>query len=119
MYTGIASIVDKNHIIIKPIRKYTYSNVYDADGRNPYETDDYIPVRTDVEISGQNIIVKLWKYHFLSSFFFLQIASGVEYELPKFVETNDKKTMDPTQLLWHRNIPESLVIIGGVFVRKQ
>jgi len=59
VYTGIASIVDKNHIIIKPIRKYTYSNVYDADGRSPYETDDYIPVRTDVEISGKNIIVKL------------------------------------------------------------
>jgi len=55
---------------------------------------------------------------FYLPFFFLQIASGVEYELPKFVETNDKKTMDPTQLLWHRNIPESLVIIGGVFFAK-
>ncbi|CAF1382094.1 unnamed protein product [Adineta steineri] len=81
-----------------PIQKYTYANVYDTDGRSPYESDDSsIPIRTETEITGQHIIV----------------ASGVEYELPKFVEINDKRTVDPTQLLWHRNIPESLIIIGG------
>ncbi|CAF1118101.1 unnamed protein product [Rotaria sp. Silwood1] len=97
VYTGVAHIIDKNHIIVKPIQKYIYANVYDADGRNPYETDDYVPIRTDVEISGQNII----------------IASGVEYGLPNFVESNDTKIVDPTQLLWHKNIPDSLIIIGG------
>ncbi|CAF1187754.1 unnamed protein product [Rotaria sordida] len=97
VYTGVANIIDKNHIIIKPIQKYTYINVYDADGRNPYETDDYIPIRADIEISGKNII----------------IASGIEYNFPNFVETNDTKTIDPTQLLWHKNIPDSLIIIGG------
>ncbi|CAF1222664.1 unnamed protein product [Adineta steineri] len=98
VYIGTASIIDKNHIIIKPIQKYTYANVYDTDGRSPYESDDSsIPIRTEIEITGQHIIV----------------ASGVEYELPKFVEINDKRTVDPTQLLWHRNIPESLIIIGG------
>ncbi|CAF2319864.1 unnamed protein product [Rotaria sp. Silwood2] len=97
VYTGVANIIDKNHIRIKPIQKYTYANVYNADGGNPYETDDYVPIRTDVEISGKNII----------------IASGVEYELPNFVEAYDIKTVDPTRLLWHKNIPDSLIIVGG------
>jgi hypothetical protein len=41
MYTSVAVIVDENHIVIKPIQKYTYTGVYNADGRNPYETDDH------------------------------------------------------------------------------
>ena len=39
--------------------------------------------------------------------------------MPEFIETNDKKTVDPTQLLWHQNIPESLIILGGVFMLKE
>ena len=69
VYIGVASIIDQNHILIKPIRKYTYANVYDADGRSPYETDDYVPIRTDIEISGKNIIVKFRKYDFILFYF--------------------------------------------------
>jgi hypothetical protein len=62
VYTGVADIVDTNNIVIKPIQKYTYTNVYDANGRNPYETDNYTPIESDIQISGKNIIVKLRKY---------------------------------------------------------
>jgi hypothetical protein len=63
VYTGVADIVDTNHIVIKPIRKYTYANVYDADGQSPYLTDDYTPSGTEVKISGKNIIVIFRKFN--------------------------------------------------------
>ena len=67
MYIGVADIIDIHDIIIKPIQKYTYTNVYDAEGRNPYEVDDYKPVESDIKISGKHIIVNLRKYDFVLS----------------------------------------------------
>ena len=64
VYTGIATIVDKNRVAVKPIQKYLYANVYDADGQNPYETDDYVSIKADIEISGKNIIVNFNGYNF-------------------------------------------------------
>ncbi|CAF0822450.1 unnamed protein product [Adineta ricciae] len=97
LYTGNACIVNPHHVLVKPVQKRTYATIHDANGQSPYETSDYTSVRADVEISGNNII----------------IAAGVEYELPHFVEKNDRKSVDPTELLWRRTIPESLIIIGG------
>lgn len=56
-YTGHAEIRDPNHVFIQPIEKYNYTNVYDANGRNPYETDDYKSISDSIEISTKHIIV--------------------------------------------------------------
>ncbi|CAF0823057.1 unnamed protein product [Didymodactylos carnosus] len=97
VYIGIAELLDEHRIMVRSVKKYPYANVYDSEGRSPYETDNFLPVQNNTVIYGKNIV----------------ISTGVDYEFPKFVETNDKKSVDTTHLLWNRTVPETLTIIGG------
>ena len=54
---GNAEIRDPHHVVIQPINKYNYTNVYDANGQNPYETNDYKSISDSIEITAKYIIV--------------------------------------------------------------
>ena len=57
VYTGDAEILDANSIALRPPQNYPYADVYDANGHSPYAVEDYTPVITESELTGENIIV--------------------------------------------------------------
>lgn len=92
---GSGSIVDNNHVKASP---YENPNIdlTNAKGESPY-TKGYEIVKEEIILETENII----------------IATGSEPLVPTFLQKDDSSIINSNKLIWIKDLPKELTIVGG------
>jgi dihydrolipoamide dehydrogenase len=92
---GTGEIVDPNHVKVS-IYENPNLDLKKADGTSPYD-EGYEVVKGDMILETENIL----------------IATGSEPLVPPFLQKADSSIVNSNKLIWIKDLPEELTIIGG------
>lgn len=92
---GEGSIVDKNHVKVVPYDNPN-KDLKKADGTSPYDKD-YKVITGEMLLETEHIIM----------------ATGSEPLVPPFLQKFDPSIVNSNKLIWIKDLPKELTIIGG------
>ncbi|MEP7103598.1 MAG: dihydrolipoyl dehydrogenase [Candidatus Dojkabacteria bacterium] len=91
---GSGEVIDNNHVKVSPYDN-PYKDLVQANGESPYK--DHVTVTEEIILETENII----------------LATGSEPLVPSFLQKEDSSIVNSNELIWIKDLPKELTIVGG------